>query len=122
MRKIQNYDHKNDSSSSSFPTSVKNKEKLEILKLRKGFILNDGKGGLPIVIINKLWFLDSYLLKYTLNLFYSAMGGSSHGTIVKNKTDFHSEKQQQQKTERERRRRRRRRRRKMKEKRRRRKF
>ena len=119
MRKIQNYDHKNDSSSSSFPTSVKNKEKLEILKLRKGFILNDGKGGLPIVIINKLWFLDSYLLKYTLNLFYSAMGGSSHGTIVKNKTDFHSEKQQQQKTEREGRRRRRR---KMKKKRRRRKF
>ena len=30
------------------------------------------------------------------------MGGSSHGTIVKNKTDFHSEKQQQQKTKRER--------------------
>ena len=102
MRKIQNYDHKNDSSSSSFPTNVKKKEKLEILKLRKSFILSGGKGGLPILIINKLWFLDSYLLKYTLNLFYSAMGGSSHGTIVKNKTDFHSEKQQQQKTKRER--------------------
>ena len=54
MRKIQNYDHKNDPSSSSFPTNVKNKEKLGILKLRKSFIFNGGKGGLPILIINKL--------------------------------------------------------------------
>ena len=79
------------------PLMSRTREKLGILKLRKSFILNGGKGGLLILIINKLWFLDSYLLKYTLNIFYSAMHSSSHGTIVKNKTDFHSGKQQQQK-------------------------
>ena len=44
-----------------------------------------------LLLINS--FLDSYLLKQYL--LYSAMGSSSHGTIVKNKADFHSEKQQQ---------------------------